>query len=73
MNEKRWWWLDVSGYGDWAFWGTKTEARLALYAKVEWEGTRGRIHKSLPPDEMIDDAIRRDHEGFDPAHREEKP
>lgn len=44
MNSNRSWWLiRVSGYGDFAFWGTKEEAEEVCFHKSQWEGGVGTV------------------------------
>lgn len=65
-KDKRWWLISVSGYGSWAFWGTKVEAQDRARDKAEWEGGRGLVHKDVPQSE-IDWAIKYHYGGKDPS------
>lgn len=56
----------MDNYGDWAFWGTRTEADDAIAAKMGWEGEKGRIKDVAPPQDVIDAAIMEDYGGKNP-------
>jgi hypothetical protein len=40
-NQRQWWIIDVTDYGDFSFYGTEEEAEDTRFHKAEWEGGKG--------------------------------
>lgn len=38
---RAWWWINVTGYGGFAYFDTEPEADIIRKAKAAWEGGRG--------------------------------
>ena len=38
MKKRKWWLISISGYGDFGFYGTETEAEEMRAHKANWEG-----------------------------------
>ena len=47
-QHRQWWSIRISGYGSFAFFGTRTEADQTCAAKAEWEGGRGAVRSATP-------------------------
>jgi len=46
--KRRWWSINIGGYGRYSFYGTKEEAAFSRDAKAEWEGGTGTMRKAKP-------------------------
>ena len=52
-SDKRVWWvIKITGYGTFAYYGTKEDAEDKRRAKAEWEGGVGRIEQADPSNTM---------------------
>lgn len=40
-DSRVWWWINITGYGGFAYFGTEAEANQMRKDKAEWEGGRG--------------------------------
>ncbi len=77
---RKWWIIDVQGYGALAVYGTEMEAESTRAAKAEWEGSTGTKRLAVFTDKidvrMVEDQQdewRDDHEGgveLEPNQRE---
>lgn len=53
-DSRVWWWIHVTGYGGFAYFGTTAEGEQMRRHKASWEGGRGTIRPATSEETLLE-------------------